>query len=186
MKIKLQEELDRACNNVRQQHLDHLPALGVKASVVAELGYNQAPFGVAKIQELSDGLYEPSSDGDPAMLMPVVERGGLVDIVAIQTARPERWLWRIGQGWALGLDNIMPRWDDSPFPVYATPVEWLAHAGDGLCILDWSAPDLEIEQIRLREGLSASNQMLAARLRKLLSRPRWLPEIQTMEAQHAA
>lgn len=184
--INLENELNAACRAVRQHHLDRLPTLGVSGRAIGELGQYQLPFGVARVNPLPDSLYEPSDEGSPFMLMPVIERGGVIDAIAFNTSQPARWLWRIGQGWALGLDELRPRWDDGPVPVFATPLEWLANAGQGICVLDWSAPDHEVESLRLREGLAATTPMLAARLHKLLSRPRWIPEIVKMEAQNAA
>ena len=139
----LEQELDAATGAVKLAHIERLVACGVPMMSIARLGMEQPQFGVARIRELPCGLYEPDQDGTPVVIVPVIERGGmlgdmgLVDLVAFSTCTPSRWLWRIGQGWALGVHHLS---GDFPVEVVRTPLEWLAKAGEAFTVLDWAAP----------------------------------------------
>jgi hypothetical protein len=65
-------------------------------------------------------------------------------------------------------------WEDE-VRLWASPLDWLRADCDGLCILDWSAPEV-LELARL-PSIRCQDKLLAERLREALSRPYRLPII---------
>lgn len=95
--MPLHDDLDRALRNVGQVHLDHVRALGVTPEAVASLGLRQLPFGVERISVDDAGRWWPDGDGKPALVVPVIEYGEPLDIVAFHSSQPTRWWWRISE-----------------------------------------------------------------------------------------
>lgn len=162
-----------AFQRVRQPHIDRMLVLGVSASSIAMLGAREIPFGVGMIERMGNGLYQPG-DGAVHVLSPVYADGQIIDIVAWRSDAPTKWLWRTGIGWALGTDELRPRWDNAPMPIHATPLDWLRAAGEGICVLDWDAPDLA--SLRTLESIEA-DEWLCQRLTRALSKPPRMPVI---------
>lgn len=173
--MSLRDDCDRASANIRQAHIDHLLALGATAKGIAGLGRYQLPFGVERIDVDDAGRWWPDPEGNPAVVVPVVEYGDLIDIVAFRTSAPQRWWWREGCGSLLGADLLNDGWPVGPLRVVSTPLQWLIEGGNAVCILDWSCPDYELSPMRDREELACDGPMLRARLRKRLSQPRKVP-----------
>lgn len=168
----------RACANVRQAHIDRVRQYGVSPYALATLGERQLAFGAMTIDIDDDGRWWPDDDGFPAMVVPVIERGELLDVIAFRTVEPARWWWRIGVAEMLGYDVLnCIVWPGDRLRVVSTPLDWIAAAGEAVCILDWSLPDHELSPMRDRAGLDCDSAMLAARLRKRLSQPRRVPPI---------
>lgn len=168
----------RACANVRQMHIDRLRALGVSPAALATLGARQLPFGALMIETDDAGRWWPDDAGFPAMVVPVVERGEEIDIIAFRTDAPARWWWRVGIAAMLGADLLdLTFLPGDRLHVVSTPIGWIAAAGEAVCILDWDCPDLELAPLRDRDELVCDSHMLAARLRKRLSQPRRVPSI---------
>ena len=166
--------------------LRRLQALGVSRSTVAHMGDRHCFGGSARVIDIDDGLYAPSSEGMPHLILPVFEDGGLVDLVAFSSEQPLAWLLRLGTGWSLGLIDGFERhsWEDE-VRLWASPLDWLRADRDGLCILDWSAPEV-IELARL-PNIRCQDRLLAERLKEALSRPYSLPQITYgEELRHAA
>lgn len=174
----LNTELDGAVQAVKQAHLDRLAAVGVPIAAIARLGMIQPPFGAGKIRLLPGCAYEPDPDGVPALVIPVttpvwfdiwdfeLETIEIHDLIAVPTARPAAWRWRIGDGRALGGQQLIDHMD-YPVRLVATPLEWLAQAGQAVCVLDWSdtspiwpllhyGPDLIVDDNALRTRLQAA------------------------------
>ena len=182
----LQCEMNAACDRIRQPHLDQLVGLGVSSVTIARLGAVQAPFGVVSATVSDHGLYVPG-DGPLHLVQPVIHDGEIIDLVAWRSLQPSKWWLRSGLGWALGQDNWTHRnpWDaDEPFPVHATPLDWLRAGGDGVCIVDWTAP--EVRELRIAQSLLVGTAALGKALIATLSAPSRLPEIRAMEAADAA
>jgi len=186
--LSLQDDLDRALRNVGQVHLDHVRAMGITAEAIASLGHRQLPFGVERIGVDDAGRWWPDRDGKPALVVPVIEYGEPLDIVAFHSTQPARWWWRIGVGGLLGHDMLTRCvWPGDELRVVSTPLSWIAAAGDAVCILDWDLPDHEISPLRDFYGLQCDSQILASRLRKRLAQPRKVPPISfPKEASYAA
>lgn len=183
MSADLEAEMETASSRVRQEHIDRMAALGVPSASIATLGATQAPFGIASAQPDGSHLYQPG-DGPTHVVMPVMEMGDMIDLITWRSTNPARWYWRTGVGWALGTDWLNPRWDDDPVRLYATPLDWLAGAGEGICILDWAA-----FQVRELASLAAieADEMIGRRLLAILSKPVRLPRMSYRKVvRHAA
>ena len=182
--IDLHGELIAAAKSVRQPHLDRLRSLGISPAVMAGIGRFQIPFGVTEAERLTDGYYRPG-DGPCHVISPVYVNGQLIDLIAWQTGDPTSLASRTGLSWALGEDCLTMRsaWE-RPVAIHATPLAWWIAACDGLCILDWAAP--EIRELGLVEVIEAE-QTIAARLHRILSTPNRLPKfIVNQGIRHAA
>lgn len=181
------QEARTAVANVRQCHIDRLLALGVPGAALAKIGSVQPPFGILGVRELNGSLFEPADDGRPALVVPVAkpivrEISGLaiddveiVDLIAVRSSDPARWLWRDGQGWALGA-GLIGR--GAPLRVVPTPFDWLREGGDALCILDWGAPAHCWELLRNEIALELPGKELRSRVRNALVRHAALPPME--------
>lgn len=185
MSVDLERELREAAHAVTHAHLRRLVALGVGWPTLGELGRDHIGFGVVHAVDAGDGLYHPG-EGDLHLLLPVYENGELADLVAFRSADPNRWLLRTGCGWALGLEEGLARhtWGD-PVPLSVSPLEWLQGSAEGVCILDWDAP--EVHYLADIPHLVCSSDALATRLRTALAKPVRFPTISVGETlRHAA
>ena len=172
-----------AVGRVEQSHLDRIVALGVQPAAIAHVNLAHPAFGVLT-GVVEAGLFRPG-DGLTHIVQPVIEGGGLVDLVAWRSAAPTRWALATGLGSLLNADMAFAsRWDGDRLSLLSTPLEWLRHGGDGAVVLDWDAPDLD--WLRLFSTIDCASDILAATLRRALSKPKRLPTIRTMEARHAA
>jgi hypothetical protein len=186
--MSLQNDLDRALSNTRTAHIDHVRALGASPAAIVTLGSRQLPFGVERIDVDDAGRWWPAETGKPALVVPVIERGEPIDIVAFRSSQPARWWWRIGVGGLLGHD-VLNRdiWPGDELAVVSTPIAWISAAGEAVCILDWDLPDHELSPMRDFHGIHCDTPILASRLRKRLAQPRKVPPISVpKEAAHAA
>ncbi|WP_333839295.1 hypothetical protein [Novosphingobium sp.] len=183
----LMQEAFASVRNVRQAHLDYLRALGVSPGALACLGQVQPPFGVLGVQELEGSLFEPSPVGRPALIVPVakpitrdiqglsIDDIAIVDLIAVRSAEPTRWLWRDGSAWALGSGLLG---QNAPLRVVPTPFDWLKAGGQALCILDWAAPAHCWELLRGELALELPDGQLRNRLRNALVRNAALPPME--------
>jgi hypothetical protein len=173
-----------AVSNVRQQHLDRLVGAGVTPRTIARIGTAYPPFGVMTGTCDVAGIFSPG-DGLPHVVQPVAEGEELVDLVAWRVGSPMRWGLVTGLGWLLNADACFAsRWDGDRLSLHATPLDWLRADADGGVVLDWTSPDLC--WLRGFDRIDCGNDMVAATLRKALSRPVRIPKLQTMEARHVA
>jgi hypothetical protein len=197
--IDLEAEMSAAGRAVRQPHLDRLRALGVSNATMAAAGEAHWPFGVAHAEPAGDGLFQPGV-GALHVLLPVLEDGALVDVVAFRPASPHDWLLRTGNAFALGLqrglgwwtwhspadpDAVPPRHQvGRPVHLYSHPLDWLRGGCDGLAILDWDSPD--IIQLNVLEQVTVSEPHIARLLTAALTRPARVPHIELKEFADAA
>jgi len=132
--------------------------------------------GSAKVIDADDGLYALSNEGSLHLILPVFENCELVDLVAFTSNQPLAWLLRLGHGWSLGLLDGLERhsWEDE-VRLWASPLDWLRAGCDGLCIIDWTAPEV-LELSRL-PSIHCQDRILSERLKEALARPYRLPVI---------
>lgn len=179
----LSAEMDLASSRVRRDHLDKLRGLGVPFSSLGALNAVQHTVGIARVQPLGDGLFDYSEDGLPACLVAVVENdrdlgdAGIFDLVAFASDNPGRWWWRTGAAFALG-GHLLE--SDEPVRVVATPVEWLAYAGDALCLLDWSRRSSAWPALRAGPPLQFTNDALRQKVRNALVQAAPMPPMETL------
>lgn len=173
----LHGELRAAAFSVTQAHLRRLISLGVGWPTIGELGRHHYGFGVVCASDNGRGLYVPDVDGELHLVLPVYEDGELVDLVAFRSDAPEKWMLRTGNGWALGLED---GWgmlhNGEPLPLSATPLDWLRGGAEGLCVLDWEAPELAVELADFAT-VHCSDAIVAGLLNKALTKPPRLPNI---------
>lgn len=175
--MNLDDETEQAVADVGQRHIDALLNYGVPPAKLAELGARQAPFGVALIKWNNDGLWWPTDDGVPRLVVPCYERGEVVDIVALHPKRPDEWLHRSGQAVILGADLLTTCVKDRPLDVVSNPLDWIAKGGDAVCVLNWAAPYHELSPLRDWPELRVDSPVLARTVRQYLSRPHPIPTI---------
>jgi hypothetical protein len=170
----LAAEMFAAAMAIQIRHLEALEALGVPRRTSCE-ATRRGALGVARVSDADDGLYS-LGEGDPHLILPVFDDGELVDLCAFRSANPEHWLLRTGCGWALGLERGLGvhSWGD-PVPIAVSPLDWLRQDTAGLCVVDWTAPELSY-LLELPHIVCASGA-LASRLRVTLTKPVRVPEI---------
>jgi hypothetical protein len=180
--MNLGSELRAAADKVRQQHIDRMASLGVSGDALASLCYFDSHLAVAEVEEVS-GLFVPCEGRPLHFLTPIRSGGELIDLCAWRPSRPDRWLLRTGAGWALGEDAGIGDWE-YVLDLHATPLDWIKSGGSGLCVLDWSSPDLH--QLALLHTIRVCDPELGKTLISALSRPIRLPAIEIQEARLAA
>lgn len=174
----MQAAMERAVREVRQAHLDALRGLGVPAWAIAHLGQHQPPFGVMTGTVDRSGLFLPG-DGPARVVQPVIIGRQIVDVVAWRTARPDSWNLTTGLGWLMGEDQIYTA-PGEPVHLHSTPLQWLASGGQGICILDWSAP--ELASLRSLDAIEVAEPAIGKMLLERLSQPQRLPRITMRKA----
>ncbi len=172
----LANELRSAALAVRTPDVARIRAMGLLNPGLLAVNERRHPFGIASISDAGRGQYVPDPDGGRAMIVPVHEGDELVDLLAFHTLTPERWLLRLGLGWALGLEESLERyrWGD-PLPLHKTPLDWFKAGCDGLCVIDWEAP--EVRTLTDFPTLLIRDEALERRTIAALTKPYRLPRI---------
>jgi hypothetical protein len=200
--LDLLAELRSAAMAVRQPHLDRLRGIGVPIGYFAEwaMAYGVHPFGVANVEPIGSGHYQPG-EGRLHIILPVIEDGVLVDLVAFRPDTAADWLLRTGNSTALGLEEGTERWTwyqpaydrrhrekrhqvGQPAHLFSDPLDWMRGGGEGLCVVDWESP--EIYRLDVLPELVCSTPTVAALLTRALSRPARLPKLSLMETRNVA
>jgi hypothetical protein len=124
------------------------------APVLADLGLADVcgpAWGFGHV--VADGeAYRPAIDGEPghaAFIVPAVEDGGVVDLVAC-TVVTRRMRSRLGVAAVVGLEEIEAARDTgSPLLVFDDTIRWLRGGARGAVIVDWDRAAREIEGIKI-------------------------------------
>lgn len=177
----IEAEMHKAVSAVTGRHLAAMERLGCTAPAIAAIGAVQAPFGVLRCDMRGKQFFEPTSEpyGVDAVIMPVMDEGTTIDLIAWRSLRPGAWLRRNGQGWALGVDLIQepPLWDGfKEITLHATPLDWLRAGGQGAVILDWHAVSL-IRKLDKFDTIICEDAVVRKRLDSILSLPAHKPKI---------
>ena len=125
--------------------------------------------------------FQPDPAGDPEIIMPVMEGGEVVDLVAFMPHRPGRWHIRTGACPLLGIDN-MGVWSES-LRVWRTPLDYLRASLQGVVVLSWSAA---IPLLTCTREIVAEDVEHGREIRKRLTRPIALPTISVPFKRRAA
>jgi hypothetical protein len=99
-----------------------------------------------------------------------VREAAILDLIAIDPARPDAW--RLVRGSVTVLGGIEPQYlNPAPVPIRPDPRDWLRADGEGLCLL--SHDPCEQRQILnlCRGGYVVDDPAFGARLRDLVARP---------------
>ncbi len=182
--VDLDAEMRAAAKASSFIHAKALVGLGVSLDTVADLRRHHWGWGVAHAFDDGNGLYCPG-EGPLHLVLPVYEDGELIDLCAFRSASPAGWLLRTGLGWVLGLKHGLEHHTrGDPVHLSVSPLEWLRRACDGLCVLDWDAP--EVHYLSEVSHLICSSPELARCLTAALSRPVRFPEIVVEEVRRVA
>lgn len=172
--------------------IEKLERLGVLTGL-ALIGQNQPAVGLARIERLRGGLWQPSPGGELAMVVPVcrpkviepfenvlVETIECIDIVAFTSRAPQLWCWRTGLGWALG-EHLIEEGDEA-LRLVSTPLSWLRSGGEAACILDWSETSPAWRHLQQAASIRAEDPQLLHRLDVMLKRTRRGPSLAVAHA----
>ena len=126
-------------------------------------------------------FFEPTSEphGVDVVVMPVIDEGTVIDLIAWRSLAPDAWLWRNGDGWALGIDAIETpsHWNGhGSITLHATPLDWLRAGGSGACILSWNETSM-IRKLANFDTINCACRRAATKLYDILSKPHRLPKI---------
>ncbi len=126
----LDELLSALGTAMTASHVDQLLSAGLPPAAVDMCG-------TARIQP--DGeLYQLDDDGLEAVILPVLDGGETIDLLAFNLANPARWWLRLDQAAYIGGDALGDAVMDEPVRVFRTPLAWLQAGAppDGLVVLD--------------------------------------------------
>ncbi len=133
--------------------------------------------GLANIRPTRDGHFEFAEDGRPAIIVPSYDTipgmldanperhvEHLVDLVAVDIDRPDRFWRRRGEALVLGAAYLdIAGHEGEPVPVYRNPMTWLRAGGAGIVVLDWNyARDILLDHELIAEDLALGEQLEAA------------------------
>jgi hypothetical protein len=131
-------------------------------------------FGIARVIAGQE-FYEPHEDGVPALIVPAIEQGEIVDLVACAFGSR---LMRTRQGIArlLGLDHVFNRtfFADEQVDVFADAIAWVKAAGQGVVVIDWQFGPTPLRDL---PGLRCADAATGKRLRDAFVRPPPYPPI---------
>lgn len=166
-----------AASRIRQSHLDLIRRLGVTPAALAEMNLLFPAVGIVEAEPIGEGLWQPA-EGPAHLVQPVLVDGAVVDLVAWRSIRPDAWRLRTGAAWVLGEDllRVHGSWgNDQALRVYATPLDWLAGTGDGVCVLDWSSSEVR-SLLNIRE-IEVSSKAFGDILLREVTKPLRMPRI---------
>jgi hypothetical protein len=181
--MNLKHELRDLALAVQPMAVQRLHRLGVSWPTIGQMGARHYSFGVSPVVALDDGLFALSDSGPSHLILPVYEDGELIDLCAFQSDKPHHWRLRVGAGWALGVeDGLADHYWAGRVNLFSSPLEWLRQDCDGLCVVDWTAP--EVHQLRDIANINCSDAPLAAMLGKALAQPVLVPNITIMPGEY--
>ena len=135
-------------------------------------------IGVSKVRPDSDG-YVPDPDGPIlAAIVAVMPGDEIIDLIAIDLQRPERWRRRVGVADLLGESNLIGlSFTGESLVVHAGPAEWLNAGGEGCAVLEYT-PNVCGLLRSIRGGLDvADDPDFATALERLLTEPERRPMV---------
>lgn len=137
----------------------------------------QAHCGLVQIEHPDIGrFYEPRPGGEYAIIVPVMDGEELVDLLAFDPRKPDRWWVRLDACCFLGGDNIFCQ--SAPIEIWRTPLRWLKATCEGVVVLDWGAAS---PTLRPLEEAHAEDTDHGQDIRRRLQQPLPIPEIRVPE-----
>jgi hypothetical protein len=131
-------------------------------------------FGVARVLADTE-FYEPHEDGHPALIVPAIEQGCLVDLVAC--AFGSRLMrTRCGIARLLGLDHVHNRtfFADEQVEVFADAFAWVKAGCKGVVVIDWQVGHWPLRDL---PAIRCADAATGKRLRDAFVRPNPYPPI---------
>lgn len=154
--------------------------IGVPGDFIARL-YAAGDLAAARVHIEDDGSRWGPEGNAPRLLLGVREGGGLVDVLALDSRNRNAWALRRCDASLLGFDlwaRVLVM-GEGELRLFATPFDWLAGGGNGICVLTWDAVALAM----LRNlGGSISIMVESHHREPLLQRLRWegLPRVRAV------
>lgn len=172
----LRRELSRAAHRLVRN-----PAARTWLRREAELSLSGPLFGVGRIQT-SGRTFQPADDGLPAVILPAVEDGSLVDLVACVANEPARAYTRNDDAAALGWRAIARARHDSrfdrltapPLILHPHPLDWLRHGCSGAVLLNLDRASITLAGVA---SVCVESEAQADALWTAFHRPRDIPRI---------
>lgn len=123
--------------------------------------------------EITGPTYQPSSDGDPAVVIAAEAGGELVDLVAVRLC-DRATATRLGVAAILGEDAVeAARLNGHTLLVYPDPLRWVWAGCLGVAILDWSCVRWALADVA---KMKCTTPQLEERVRRAFLQPTHLPE----------
>lgn len=173
----LRREFDAMLNAMSARDMTVLHGHGIPAPQL----FGESLVGAANIETGRNDFWTPTDSGPRAIIIPAMENGCIIDLIAFRPSQPDTWYARVGNCWALGMDEIADARSalDQSHSIFlhATPLDWLRAGGRGVCVIDWT-DDARLTLRDLR-AIDVASPKFARALRLELSRPPRIPEIKT-------
>lgn len=157
---------------------NRLHEMGVPAAYL--MGEEQ--LGLARVEVLGAGLWQPCEAGREMLVIPVDDEEQMIDLVAFDPADPDAWCLRTGAAWTLGEAAVWramseQSWGLKEHVLHLTPnpLEWLRAGGEGACVVDWG--DYARGMLRELNQIEVATPALAQRLRLQLAVPVKIPDV---------
>lgn len=121
--------------------------------------------------------FQPHPDGRYAVIVPLVDFGELIDLIAFDPRDPTKWWFRLGGEPLLGASALAEQLISQRLHVYRTPLSWLQHGCDGVVPLDFNRAAIGL--ITAQNGIVAEDDAHVSELhRALTNAAQWrLPDI---------
>ena len=165
--VQILDELRAALAAPTPEQDQDLIAMGVPADITCYVG-------AAKVRP-NGNTYEPDPDGISAWIIPCMDGGETIDLLAFSLDTPAKWWLRLGLAAFLGGDALGDAMMDEPVRVFRTAASWLRAAAptDGLVILNWDTARRELAY----HSLIAEDVEHGVDLERRLSIPASRPQI---------
>jgi hypothetical protein len=157
--------------------LDRLRAAGIQNDVLGEPLIGPR---FARIQRLDAGRFDlVESEGDPALIVPAIEHGAVVDLLAFDPRQPSEVATLDRRAVALGMDFVSSPWraggHSAPIPVVTDMLSWLRAGGHAVFVVDHAAFQQRVQRLTDCLPLVAEDVDHGQALRDLLRPPTWTP-----------
>lgn len=141
--------------------------------------------GAATVRADSDGLFAFDDDGPiTAAIWAVMPGGVLIDLAAVDIARPNRVRRFTGLGALLGEDNVIGC-SVLPLLIHPGPYEWALAGGEGCAVLEFTPSVCELLR-SIPGGLDvADDPVFAEELERQLTEPARRPMIYVQQRRAA-
>ena len=81
-------------------------------------------------------FFEFHPDGEWAVIVPVIDVDELVDLIAFDPSKPEKWWYRVGGEHLLDGDALGDQLLGKPLHIFKTPLSWLIGGCGGVVVFD--------------------------------------------------
>lgn len=154
----------------------------------ALLHQHASPYvGVGRVRPDGAGFVLDEDGPILAAIVAVIPHDEIIDLIAIDLRRPDRWRRRIGVADLLGEANLIGlSFTGEPLLVHPGPAEWLNAGGEGCAVLEYT-PSVCGLLNSIRGGLEvADDPDFAEALERNLTEPARRPTIYLRQQRQAA